>query len=346
MKFIDSIEIIVAAGNGGDGMVSFRTARNRPKLGPDGGNGGLGGSVYLAADPDANTLSRLRYHQLYKAEHGEKGGTNNKTGRCGENFTVPVPLGTVIYDQTSGELVGEVTGAADQLLVAQGGKRGYGNLQFLRATRQAPMMSTKGKKGETKTLRLELKLLADVGFAGLPNAGKSTLLSMISAARPKVADYPFTTLVPHLGVVEVDGNESYNQQSFVAADIPGLIEGASEGKGLGHAFLKHIERTSVIAMVIDGFNEDQPALQTYKTLLHELENYSQLMTSKKKILVINKLDLAGSEQDILDLKQQFAPFFAEDDILFISGATGEGISNLKRKLFQAVHLQNLQKQEH
>ena len=245
MKFIDKIEIWAISGSGGDGMMSFRSARNLPKLGPDGGNGGHGGSVYVVGDNGLNTLAPLRYCKEYRAEDGVRGGSNDCTGRCGEPLRIPVPFGTILYDAVNGDKVGEITPGSGEVLVAQGGARGMGNRAFTSSTHRAPRTTTKGEKGIRRRLRLELKVLADVGLAGMPNAGKSTLLSRLSHAKPKIADYPFTTLHPILGVVD----DRERDRSFVVADIPGLIEGASESKALGFEFLPHLKRTKLIASV-------------------------------------------------------------------------------------------------
>ncbi|MFK7828079.1 MAG: GTPase ObgE [Oligoflexales bacterium] len=334
MKFIDQTEIHVTAGNGGDGISSFRSARNKPKLGPDGGNGGNGGNILLIAEPSLNTLSSLRYRQVYRGEHGGKGQANNKTGRCGRHKTIRVPRGTVVYDRDSGEVLGELIEPGQQLLVAQGGKRGYGNLNYVSATNRAPYFFTHGQKGAHKTLRLELKLLADVGLAGFPNAGKSTLLSRLSAAKPKIADYPFTTLVPNLGVVELG---EHSEDSFVIADVPGLIEGASSGKGLGLEFLRHLERTKVIAFVVDTFDMLEPSpLASLEKLKEELKSYSPKMLEKEAVIVLNKLDLSDAfpqeevDRRLSEIEQAGYP------ILQISAVSGAGLGALKRALFEYI----------
>jgi GTP-binding protein len=334
MKFIDSIEIHVKSGDGGPGATSFRSARNRPKLGPDGGNGGLGGDVNLVGSANLNTLSSLRYHQWYRAENGGKGGTNNRTGHCGESCTVHVPLGTVIYDAETGQLLGELLQDNEVLQVAKGGKRGYGNYHFLTSTHQAPHESLAGEAGIAKTLRLELKLLADVGLAGFPNAGKSTLLSAISAARPKIADYPFTTIEPNLGVVELQEFGS-DLDSFVVADIPGLIEGASEGRGLGHEFLRHLERTRIIAYIVDGFClEERDPLDAFQILHRELEQFRPDLAERKSIIVVNKIDLAEGDGKLQEIRKKLESTGLE--VLFISGVSGSGLAALKAKLLEML----------
>ena len=334
MKFIDQTEIHVTAGNGGDGISSFRSARNKPKLGPDGGNGGNGGNIQLLAEPSLNTLSSLRYRQVYRGEHGGKGQANNKTGRCGRHKTIRVPRGTVVYDRDSGELLGELVEPGQKLLVAKGGKRGYGNLNYVSATNRAPHFFTHGQKGTRRTLRLELKLLADVGLAGFPNAGKSTLLSRLSAAKPKIADYPFTTLVPNLGVVDLG---EHSEDSFVLADVPGLIEGASSGKGLGLEFLRHLERTKVIAFVVDAFDmlEDSP-LASLEKLKEELKSYSPKMLTKEAIVILNKMDLADAfpkeevDRRLSEISRAGYP------VLQVSAVSGKGLDTLKRTLFEYI----------
>lgn len=334
MKFIDQTEIHVTAGNGGDGIASFRSARNKPKLGPDGGNGGNGGDVVLLAEPSLNTLSSLRYRQVYRGEHGGKGRANNKTGRCGKHKTIKVPRGTVVYDRDNGEFLGELVEPGQRLLVAKGGKRGYGNLNYVSPSNRAPHFFTHGQKGTNLTLRLELKLLADVGLAGFPNAGKSTLLSRLSAAKPKIADYPFTTLVPNLGVVELG---EHGEDAFVLADVPGLIEGASAGKGLGLEFLRHLERTKVIAFVIDAFDmlESSP-LACLKKLREELKSYSQKMLAKESVIILNKMDLAPAfSQEEMDRRLNEIER-AGYPVLKVSAVSGQGLEELKRALLEYI----------
>jgi len=334
MRFIDTIEIQVQSGNGGDGMMCFKRARGQPRLGPDGGNGGNGGDVYLEADPQLNTLHALRFRKLYHAEHGGKGGSQNCTGRCGEPCVVPVPLGTIISDVDNHEILGELLIPGERVLVAAGGKRGYGNLHFVTATRQAPQLMLPGKKGETRMLHLELKVLADIGLAGFPNAGKSTLLSQMSAARPKIADYPFTTLTPNLGVIQVRDDEPFGP-TYVMADVPGLVEGASMGKGLGFQFLKHLERTRLIAYLIDGMDLENDAgpEEKLELLEKELKAYSEELASKEKIVILNKIDLLSPEERA---HQQAALARKGYEVISISGATGEGVSALKSRLYERL----------
>jgi GTP-binding protein len=336
MKFIDQIEIHVKAGDGGRGIVSFASSVSCAKMGADGGDGGMGGSVYLEGDSQLNTLSTLRFRQTYSAENGAKGGSNNKTGRSGEDLIIPVPLGTVAIEKQTKRIVAEIVEPGQRIVVAHGGKRGLGNARFLSARHQAPEEYTTGSKGEEFDLEIELKLMADVGFAGLPNAGKSTLLSRISSARPKIADYPFTTLVPHLGVVSLNNHEtSVFGASFVAADIPGLIEGAAQGKGLGHAFLRHIERTKVIAYVLDAseFAEMAPE-DAFKMLNQELGAFDPGLILKKHCIILTKLDQIGPDFNLQKLKKALGG--AEVPVVPVSSLTGQGLSELKRTLFEIV----------
>lgn len=335
MKFVDSTEIRVRSGRGGSGMVSFKSARNMPKLGADGGDGGFGGSVYLVGANGLNTLSGLYFRQLYAAQDGGKGGPNGKTGADGEDLEVTVPLGTVAINKITGAVLGEITKDGERLLVAKGGKRGLGNIRYLTATHQAPEECTKGGPAEEVDLDLELKVIADVGLAGFPNAGKSTLISRISRARPKIADYPFTTLVPHLGVVSVEDEAGTLGASFVAADIPGLIEGASEGRGLGHEFLKHLERTKVIVFVLDGFSvEGLRPRDAFEKLRFELERYSEELVRKRFVIVVTKADLKEYNPDwdeqLVEVKE------LGYDMLEIASVTGFGLNTLKKKLYELV----------
>ena len=329
MKFVDETQIFVRSGDGGAGMVSFASAHGKPKLGPDGGDGGDGGSVFLVGNPQLNTLSGLRYRQRYSAQHGAKGGSNGKTGKCGEHALIPVPLGTVAINIETGEKVAEILEADEKIMVAKGGRHGWGNMRFVRPNHQAPEEHGSGLPGETFELKLELKLIADIGFAGLPNAGKSTLLSRISAAKPKIADYPFTTLTPNLGVVDADSDNW--GESFVAADIPGLIDGASDGKGLGHQFLRHLERTKAIAYVLDGasFDGTEPA-DAFAILKQELTSYSPVLASKPAVAVVTKTDVVTEDFD-----RHAVRGFLEGqgmEVFFISSVTGEGLDELKRRL--------------
>lgn len=342
MKFIDHTQINVKAGDGGPGMVSFAAAFGAPKLGPDGGNGGNGGSVYLEGTKNLNTLGTLRYKQTYKAEHGGKGGTNGKTGKTGDDHIVPVPLGSIIVNAETGDKIGEILRDGERLKVAQGGWRGFGNMSFVSATHQRPHECTPGKKGEVFSLKIELKLLADVGLAGFPNAGKSTLLSKLSAAKPKIAGYPFTTLTPNLGVVDV--SNGYDDKSFVIADVPGLIEGAAEGKGLGHEFLRHLERTKVVLHVIDGCDytgvEPLDALQKLRV---ELEKYSEKLADKRILVAVNKIDLIEDEELIRDAVDPIRE--AGFEVLEISAVKKEGLSALKARLYEILEEEKAELEE-
>lgn len=283
MQFIDQAEIQVQAGDGGDGMVAFRREKYVPAGGPAGGNGGRGGSVYLVAVENLQTLLDFRYARIFKAENGKRGGSKNMTGASGNDRLIEVPVGTVVYDAETDEIVGDLVANGQVLEVAKGGKGGLGNRHFLSNHNRAPEKALPGLPGEARMLRLELKLLAEVGIIGLPNAGKSTLISALSAARPKIADYPFTTLVPNLGVVRKPTGDG-----TVFADIPGLIEGAHEGLGLGHDFLRHIERTRVLLHLIDATQEDP--ITAYETIQNELAAYGRGLSDRPQILALNKVD--------------------------------------------------------
>lgn len=324
---------MVKAGRGGDGIASFKSAKGKPKLGPDGGDGGTGGDVVLQADPGQNTLSNLRFRAEYRSEDGVRGGPNGCRGRCGEDLLIPVPIGTVIRNEDTGEVVGELLEKGQSLIVAKGGRHGLGNTHWATATHQAPEEFRPGGPGEIWNLALDLKLIADVGLAGFPNAGKSTLLSKMSAAKPKIADYPFTTLTPQLGVVDVEVSP-FHRDSFVIADIPGLIEGASDGKGLGLQFLKHLERTSVVAYVLDIDDLQKTPAESYLILREELKKYSPEMAKKHAIIILNKIDccdddyVASVEQDLI-LERPL-------EVIPISAITGRGLAHLARRLNQAV----------
>jgi GTP-binding protein len=284
MKFIDEVKIFVKAGDGGNGAVSFRREKYVPKGGPDGGNGGRGGNVILRGDPQLNTLLDFKYRHEYRAEAGHKGMGKGMDGRAGKDLEIRVPLGCVVRIVDRKRKLVDITEKGQEYIIAQGGKGGRGNRNFATPRNQTPRFAEPGTEGEEKDIHLELKLLADVGLVGFPNAGKSTLISTISAARPKIADYPFTTLTPNLGMVRYKEGKS-----FVVADIPGIIEGAHEGKGLGYQFLKHIERTGVLVFLIDGMSEDPIA--DFEMLTHELESFSPKIAKKKKIVAITKSDL-------------------------------------------------------
>ena len=325
MKFVDEAAIRVEAGDGGNGCVSFRREKYIPFGGPDGGDGGDGGSVYLVASANLNTLVDFRFHAVYRAERGHNGSGGNCTGRAGQDCIVHVPMGTQISDAETGEKLGDLTEEGQTLLVAKGGWHGLGNTRFKSSTNRAPRQSTPGKAGERRQLQLELKVIADVGLLGLPNAGKSSLIRSISAARPKVADYPFTTLHPNLGVVRVD-----DQRSFVMADIPGLIEGAAEGAGLGIQFLKHLARTRLLLHVVDITHlegEDDPAIAAQK-VIHELEKRGEGLADKPRWLALNKIDSVPPDEldavcgHIIESLNWRAPCFR------ISALDGTGLKEL------------------
>jgi GTPase len=328
--FVDQVAIIAQAGDGGDGCSSFRREKYVPLGGPDGGDGGRGGDVVFEADPNLTTLIDLRYQRTYRAENGNPGRGKQMTGKSGKTLLIRLPPGTLVKDKDSGELLVDLKEARQQFIVAKGGNGGHGNLHFQSSTQRAPRKLEPGWPGGCRNLFLELKLLADVGIMGFPNAGKSTLISKISNARPKIADYPFTTLVPNLGVVRLEEGES-----FVAADIPGLIEGAHTGKGLGHQFLKHIERTRLLLHLIDFSDLDQDAiLSRYHKLQMELKRFSPELSKKPQILVATKADDPQSQQNILDLQasmMELNPAF-----FLISSLTGEGIQSLLWKIKEGL----------
>ena len=291
MKFVDEASIEVFAGKGGNGCVSFRREKYIPRGGPDGGDGGDGGSVILEGSASLNTMVDYRFTRKFRAQNGEAGKGRNCTGKAGEDVVLPVPLGTTIIDEDTEEVLGDIRGAGDRLTVAQGGFHGIGNTRYKSSINRAPRQFSEGTPGESRRLKLELKVLADVGLLGLPNAGKSTFIRSVSAATPKVADYPFTTLVPNLGVVKVDA-----YRSFVVADIPGLIEGASEGAGLGIRFLKHLTRNRILLHLVDvaPFDESDPA-EAAASIARELERFSPTLSARPRWLVLNKIDLVDPE---------------------------------------------------
>lgn len=328
--FVDQVAIIAQAGDGGDGCSSFRREKYVPLGGPDGGDGGRGGDVVLETDPNLTTLIDLRYQKTYRAEHGNPGKGKQMTGKSGKTLVIRLPPGTLVKDKDSGELLVDLKEAHQQYIVAKGGNGGHGNLHFQSSTQRAPRKFEPGWPGGSRNLFLELKLLADVGIMGFPNAGKSTLISKISNARPKIADYPFTTLVPNLGVVRLAEGES-----FVAADIPGLIEGAHTGKGLGHQFLKHIERTRLLLHLIDFSDLDKDAiLNRYHKLQLELKRFSPELAQKPQILVATKADDPQSQQNLLDLQASMAEL--NSSFFMISSLTGEGIQPLLWKIKEGL----------
>lgn len=332
MKFIDEALITVEAGKGGSGCVAFRREKFIPFGGPNGGDGGDGGSVILVADENINTLIDFRYTRVFQAKNGEKGMGSDCTGKSAEDLMVRVPVGTLVYDQDTEELLGDLTAHHQQLKVAQGGFHGIGNSRFKSSINRAPREFTPGSLGEKRNLRLELKLLADVGLLGLPNAGKSTFISAVSAARPKIADYPFTTLYPNLGVVRIN-----TDQSFVIADVPGLIEGAAEGAGLGVRFLKHLFRTKVLLHLVDVNPLDgQDPVESVKTIANELIKFSPELASKDRWLVINKIDLLTAEEREEKKKDIVKKLKWKGPVYMISAVTGEGTKALCQDVMRAL----------
>jgi GTP-binding protein len=331
MKFFDEALISVSAGNGGNGAVSFRREKYVPRGGPDGGDGGRGGSIIMQADRNLNTLIDFRYTRTFRAEHGEGGRGADCFGKGGSDLILKVPVGTVITDASTDELLADLATDGSSAIVAQGGSGGLGNLRFKSSTNRAPRQFTHGEPGQVRDLKLELKVLADVGLLGLPNAGKSTFIRAISAARPKVADYPFTTLQPNLGVVRVSSGKS-----FVVADIPGLIRGASEGAGLGHRFLKHLQRTHLLLHIIDAAPLDSTVdpVADAQAIIEELRKYDESLYNKPRWIVFNKIDLIPEDQQsarIEDLVSRLSlaseqPFFA------VSAISGNGCQNLCQQI--------------
>jgi GTPase len=328
--FIDEVRILVKAGDGGNGCLAFRREKYVPRGGPSGGDGGRGGDVTLVATAHQNTLLQFRFNPEHKAERGRHGEGSNRTGAEGHSIEVPVPVGTVVYDEATGDRLFDFTEPGQQYRVARGGRGGRGNARFVSSTHQAPTEHEPGRPGEEKRLRLELKLLADVGLVGFPNAGKSTLISRISAARPKIADYPFTTLEPNLGVVQLA-----NYKSFVVADIPGLIEGAHAGAGLGIQFLRHIERTRLLAHLVDvSESSGRDPVHDFDVIMGELHSFSEDLAAKPMIVVATKMDVAQDPSRVAALRELAAErglaFFA------ISSATGQGIDDLKFAMAECV----------
>ncbi|MBX2812184.1 MAG: GTPase ObgE [Myxococcales bacterium] len=336
MKFVDEVKIYVKSGKGGDGCVAFLRERYRPKGGPSGGDGGRGGSMVVQASRNLGTLLDYRYQQHYRAENGHPGEGRQRYGRKGEDKVLQVPIGTVITDAETGEFITDLSADGSRTVVARGGSGGRGNMHFASSTNQTPRHAEKGEPAIERRLQLTLKLMADVGLVGFPNAGKSTFISRVSAARPKVADYPFTTLVPNLGMVRTDVDKG-----FVVADIPGLIEGASEGIGLGHRFLRHVERVSVLAFLVCPVPEEgRNPIDDYRVLLKELEAYSPRMLEKPRILVLSKMDLPDTQELVPDVRA-----FAESEGLSftaVSSVTGEGVSELTYGLQAMVEQHRMQ----
>ncbi|MGB4218885.1 MAG: GTPase ObgE [Bacillota bacterium] len=328
--FIDSVRITVKAGRGGDGAISFHREKYVPRGGPDGGDGGKGGDVVVAVDPQMSTLAALARRRRYVAENGTPGAGNRRFGRDGEDLVITVPKGTVIRNAATGELIADLQNEDDSVVVARGGVGGKGNARFATPTRQTPRIAEKGEPGEQLEIELELKLISDVGIVGFPNAGKSTLISRVSAAKPKIADYPFTTLEPNLGVVSLD-----NGESFVLADIPGLIEGAHKGAGLGHTFLRHIERTRLLIHLVDvSPTSFRDPIEDYEKINEELRLYSPALGSKPQVVAANKMDIPGSEEAFERLRNHLADSGVE--CYPISAVTGQGVRTLLYAAFNKL----------
>ena len=325
MKFIDEAAIEVIAGDGGNGIASFRREKYIPRGGPDGGDGGRGGSIYMRADRNINTLIDYRFARIHRAKRGENGRGADKYGRGADDITLRVPVGTVITDADSGETIADLATDGQIALVAKGGTGGLGNIHFKSSTNRAPRQATPGEKGEQRRLRLELKVLADVGLLGMPNAGKSTLIRAISAAKPKVADYPFTTLAPNLGVVRVD-----QDKSFVVADIPGLIEGAADGAGLGHQFLRHLQRTRLLLHIVDlaPFDEATDPVADARAIVRELERYDPALADKPRWLVLNKVDLIDEGERAAKVAAFVESYRWKGPLFAVSAIDGSGCREL------------------
>lgn len=328
MGFIDEAKFFVKGGDGGNGCVSFRREKFVPRGGPNGGDGGKGGSVYLQADMRLRSLIDFRYRSHFKAERGGNGQGSDKHGKGGKDCVVPVPLGSVLKDAGSGEVLADLTENGMRFLAARGGRGGFGNARFATSTNRAPRKATPGREGEERWLKIELKLIADVGLIGLPNAGKSTLLSKLSKAQPKVAPYPFTTLEPQLGVLQVK-----HHRPIIIADIPGIVKGAHEGIGLGDKFLRHIERTKVLVHVLDGSGEDDSPLRDLRILEDELAAFEDKLLNRRQVVLINKIDLITSKR-LHELQEMFAEIGL--DIIPISAQAGENIDRLKKTLAELI----------
>ena len=329
MKFIDEVNIEVLAGDGGNGSASFRREKYVPRGGPDGGDGGRGGSIIAVADRNINTLIEYRYARIHRAKHGENGHGADKYGRGADDIFLRVPVGTTITDADTGAFVADLAVHGQQALVAQGGKGGLGNIHFKSSTNRAPRHCTPGEEGEKRRLHLELKVLADVGLLGLPNAGKSTFIRAVSAARPKVADYPFTTLAPNLGVVRTDEN-----RSFVVADIPGLIEGAADGAGLGHQFLRHLQRTRMLLHIVDiaPFDSEADPVRDARAIVTELKRYDVALFEKVRWLVLNKIDLVPEDERAARVRAFVRAYGWKGPVFAVAAVNGEGCRALVFKI--------------
>ena len=343
MKFFDEARIEVIAGNGGNGSASFRREKYIPRGGPDGGDGGRGGDIWVVADGNLNTLIDFRYTRIFRAQHGENGRGADCYGKGGEDMLLRVPIGTVFSDLLSGEVIADLDHEGMRVLIAKGGQGGLGNIHFKSSVNRAPRQCTSGVEGQRRELRLELKVLADVGLLGLPNAGKSTLIRAVSAAKPKVADYPFTTLHPNLGVVRVDDN-----RSFVIADIPGLIEGAAEGAGLGHRFLRHLQRTRLLLHLVDisPFDPEADPLRDSQAILEELRKYDQSLYEKPRWLVVNKIDLLPEDERAARIAALVDGYGKVEKVFSISAINGAGCRELTFAIMDHIEQHRRTLEEH
>lgn len=342
MKFVDEAYIDIAAGDGGNGCVSFRHEKYKEFGGPNGGDGGRGGHVFALADPNLNTLVDYRYSRRHEAKRGQHGMGSDMFGAAGDDITLKMPVGTLICDAETGQVLYELLQPGEVLLIAKGGDGGFGNMRFKSAINRAPRQKTPGHPGERKSLRLELKVLADVGLLGMPNAGKSTFITAVSNARPKIADYPFTTLHPNLGVVRVGP-----EQSFVIADVPGLIEGASEGAGLGHQFLRHLQRTRLLLHIVDiaPFDEGVDPVAQAKAIVVELKKYDPALHAKPRWLVLNKLDMVPAEEREQRVNDFVRRMRYKGPVYQISALTREGCESLVKDIYQHIKAQQIRAQE-
>lgn len=343
MKFFDEARIEVVAGDGGNGSASFRREKYIPRGGPDGGDGGRGGDIWVVADGNLNTLIDFRYTRIFRAQHGENGRGADCYGKGGEDMLLRVPIGTVFSDLLSGEVIADLDHEGMRVLIAKGGQGGLGNIHFKSSVNRAPRQCTSGVEGQRRELRLELKVLADVGLLGLPNAGKSTLIRAVSAAKPKVADYPFTTLHPNLGVVRVDDN-----RSFVIADIPGLIEGAAEGAGLGHRFLRHLQRTRLLLHLVDisPFDPEADPLRDSQAILEELRKYDQSLYEKPRWLVVNKIDLLPEDERAARIAALVDGYGNVEKVFSISAINGVGCRELTFAIMDHIEQHRRTLEEH
>ena len=341
MKFVDEAFIDIAAGDGGNGCVSFRHEKYKEFGGPDGGDGGRGGHVFAVADPSLNTLVDYRYSRRHEARRGQHGMGSDMFGAAGEDITLKMPVGTILSDADTGQVLYELLQPGERIMIAKGGDGGFGNLRFKSAINRAPRQKTPGHPGERKSLKLELKVLADVGLLGMPNAGKSTFIAAVSNARPKIADYPFTTLHPNLGVVRVGP-----EQSFVVADVPGLIEGAAEGAGLGHQFLRHLQRTRLLLHIVDiaPFDEGVDPVAQARAIAAELKKYDPALHAKPRWLVLNKLDMVPAEEREARVRDFVKRMRYKGPVYQISALTREGCEQLIRDIYQHIRGQQIEEQ--